>query len=134
MLLAIRMYQTVEDLSNPTRRELRDQAVALAEQIIGRHGIVIEPVTGKFTLGSPESYETLLRPSLNHELQKHGFLPRTGSTPWDDLWLTHSRYRLTTVIQERQDDVYLDSLNRVSSIESRLSVFDGSQVLWYEAR
>jgi hypothetical protein len=133
MSFCIRMQEATEDLANPIRTELRGQAHSLAERIVSRHGIVIEPVTGEFTLGSPESYASLLRPSLYQELQKHGFLPRTRTTPWDDLWLSHSRYRVTTVIKEHQDDVYLDSMNRITIIDSRLSVLDGSQVLWYEA-
>ena len=79
MELCERLYRTADGLPDGPRRRLQAGAAELATRVIARHGAIIEPVKGQFTLGSPGSYASDLRPLFLDGLRSHGYLPRPAS-------------------------------------------------------
>lgn len=128
--LAQRQYETAKHLPKGEGDRLQSQARAQASRIIGAFGTIIEPIEGQFTLGSPHLYETRFRPPLTDGLRRRGYLPRPSGALWDDLWNALAPYRVALMVNERQDDPYLQSANRISQIEVRLSVLRKGAPLW----
>ena len=65
-------------------------------------------------------------------LRKAGYLPRPTTPSWDDLWSTLAPCHLTVEVRERQDDTYLQSLNRLSQLESSVTLSVRGQKVWHE--
>jgi hypothetical protein len=132
MDLCERLARTASALSTAPRKHWHAEADALARQIIERHGAVIEPVRGQFSLGSPPVYAALLRPVLSDALRRAGYLPRPATPSWDDLWSTLAPCHLTVEVRERQEDTYLQSFNRLSQLESTVTLSVQGQKVWHE--
>ena len=123
-------YQMAEELTKPDRERLQRDSKKLASRIISRSGTVISPTLGQFTNGSSSSYNNMVRPELEGALRVRGYLPRPVDPLWDDLWNSLAPFHVTLSIVEVQNDVYLQSPNRLSQIEARLSVISQGQVVW----
>ena len=125
-------YRTADDLPKLDRERLQNASRTLAERIIVQNGTVVSPFQGQFTYGSNASYQERIRSALLTVLRERGYLLKPGSSPWDDLWVAKSPYQVTISLNELQNDVYLQSPNRLSHIEGRLLMsFQGRQV-WSE--
>ena len=74
-----------------------------------------------------------MRPNLTASLRERGYLPRTSSTTWDDLWTSLAPYRLTVDVLEQMDDTYLSSSNRLSVLSATLSLTRQGVLLWRES-
>ena len=133
MSRCVRMHATAAGLADPARKPIQAEARDLAERIIAQHGVIVEPATGTFTLGTSKSYSAMLSPLLVSALIKRRYLPRTAATPWDDLWPSRAPFRVTLVITENQDDTYLTTTNRVTRLDSKLSLMSGRRTIWSEA-
>lgn len=132
MELCERLHRTADGLPDGPRRRLQAGAVGLAARVIVRHGAIVEPVKGHFTLGSPESYASQLRPLFLDGLRSHGYLPRPAQPVWPELWSRTAPFRLIFEVVERQDDTYLQSPNRVSRIEGMLAMTHAGATLWHD--
>ncbi len=128
--LAQRQYRTAEHLPKKDSERLQAQARAQGSRIIEEYGLLLEPIEGQFTLGSPKVYETRFRPPLAAGLRGRGYLPRPAGALWDDLWNSLARFRVAVSVKERQEDTYLQSANRVSEINVRVSVSCKGASLW----
>ncbi|MFO0909327.1 MAG: hypothetical protein U0794_13410 [Isosphaeraceae bacterium] len=130
MELCERRYRTADALPAAEAKAAQSEAAALALKVIARNGVLIEPVKGHFTLGTTESYGSLLRPILSDALLRRGYLPRPARPVWPDLWASHSPYRITFEVNEQMDDTYFQSPNRLSSIVGKIAFLQGSISLW----
>jgi hypothetical protein len=130
MELCRRQYKTADELPKPDRAEWQARATVLARRIIARHGALIEPVRGKFTQGSSESYAALFKPAVNPAFLSAGYLPRPADTVFEDLWTSLAPYRLTIEVNEHQDETYLESLNRITSMDATLTLTRQGERLW----
>lgn len=119
------------ELPAPLRRRWQAEADAIAGRVIGRCGVVFEPVRGHYALGSASSYQEALHPLFAEALRKAGYLPRPRGVLWDELWSSAAPFRLDLDVTERQTDPYLDSPNRVTRIEAVVSFFRRGERLWY---
>lgn len=128
--LSEHQHRTADELSKMDRDRLQKHSRTLAGRIISRFGVVIVSVHGQFTMGSGSAYDSMIRPELETALRERGYLPKPVASSWDDLWNTRSPFQVTMVVGETQNEVYLQSPNRLSQIESRLSVTCRGQMLW----
>jgi hypothetical protein len=133
MELCERQHRTADELPAASRRRSQAEAAALARRVIERHGIIVEPVKGAFTLGSPDSYATLLRPVLLDGLRLRGYLPRPARPVWPEIWTDAAPFRITFDVVEHQDETYLQSPNRVSRIDGKLALARGGSAFWHDA-
>ena len=128
--LSEHQHRTADELSKQDRDRLQQQSRTLAARIISRFGVVIGSVQGQFTMGSGSAYDGMIRPELKTALQERGYLPKPVESSWDDLWNTLSPFQVTLVVVEIQNEVYLQSPNRLSQIEARLSITCRGQRHW----
>lgn len=133
--LCRRAFDTARALDSAPRKDLLDEAEALARRVIERHGVVIQPPKGHFTLGSPKSYAELLNPLITSALVGQGYVLRTGGsgTAWDELWNSTAPYRVTLDVTERQDDTYLSSPSRLTHIDAKLILWRKQTPLWSQS-
>lgn len=124
------MREHAQGLANNDRERVEAAAQAMAGELILRSGIVVEPVRGNFTLGSPESYQRTLIEPLTESLRDRGYLPQPPRTPWGGLWESLAPFRATFVVRETQDATYLGSPNRVSRIDGFLDIRRGDALVW----
>jgi hypothetical protein len=103
------------DSSSEYRRQARDEADALAAQVIAQRGVWVEPIQGHFDRGSHASYEPL-HPLLTDALRQHGYVVRPASPFWPALWDRLAPFRLTVRVTEQMPGTYLQSANRTSAI------------------
>ena len=80
-------------------------------------------------LGSYETYRARLVPVLIKALEARGFLPYRDASPWKSAW-QRALYRLRLEVNERREGNYLSSPNRLTRIESRLTLTTGERVVW----
>lgn len=128
--LSERQYRTAEELPSAARERLRREATETARDVISRYGAVVNRVRGKYTLGSDDSYNGQLGPVIREALRKRGYLPMPVKAEWADLWASLAPFRVAFEINERQDDHYLASPNRLSVIEGRLGVTRQGTPVW----
>jgi hypothetical protein len=134
MELTERQYRTAAELNPEPRRRLQNDATGLARELIARHGTIFEPVRGQFTLGTPESYTSQIRPALFDALRSRGYLPRPVQACWGELWAGLAPFRVSFEVNEQHDDTYFQSPNRVSLIDTRFAIArkDASSAHWQE--
>lgn len=124
-------YRTAGKLPTPPRDRLRDDATSRARRLIGRYGVVIDPVRGHFTFGSPEAYSSAVLPEVLSALLRSGYLPRDSESPWEDLWETVAPYRLSIDVREQCESGYLGTPNRLSRVEADVRFYtEPEQPLW----
>ena len=128
--LAERLHRTAGELSRPLRRRLQTEAEDLAGRVVARHGTVIEPVRGRFAVGSPSDYAALLFPVIHEQMRKAGYLPKPVSSPWGGLWEAQAPYRFHVEVAERQDGDYLGSANRLSEVEATVTLSRRGAQVW----
>lgn len=129
--LSTRVVQTVDELQDKAvRRRLQSGAEALVKAIVAKQGVVLEPVRGQFTLGSPRSYNETLHPILDGVLRQRGYLMRRPASPWNRLWDEHAPYHVAVEVAERHEGNYHQSQNRLSVIEARLSMSEKGSPIW----
>lgn len=109
-------------LSGDSAVALRRQADALAQEVARRHGVVAEPITGQFFLGSAAEYQTLLaRPALD-ALRGRGYVAAPSDPPgWGPLWDQFAPTRLNLEVDE-QPIPYFQSANRATKLVVRLAL------------
>lgn len=112
-----RLARRAVDLAGGDRDRAREEAEALATQVIQRHGVVVEPVRGRFTIGSETFYATLLHRPLEDALRRMGYLPREESSRWRSLWDAQATYRATLEVAESLEGEYFQTRNRLSRIQ-----------------
>jgi hypothetical protein len=132
MDLCERLHRTADELPAEPRHRLQDEAAAIARRIIARYGTIVEPVRGQFTLGTPDSYTTQLRPIFLEGLRNHGYLPRPAQPVWPDLWTEAAPFRIVFEVVERQDESYLQSPNRISQIDGKMEMVRGGKAFWHD--
>lgn len=120
----------VEHAEAHSRRKLNAEARALVTQIAERGGVVIEPVTGQFTFGSPSSYTTSLQPLLADALNQHGYLSCPEGSPWRSVWETAAPFRVAVVMDEQLRENYLQSRNRVSLLAASVMLRQKDTTVW----
>ncbi|MHC5543302.1 hypothetical protein ACYOEI_34195, partial [Singulisphaera rosea] len=129
--LCERLVKTARDLDDhDLRSRLQGLADDLVLSIVKRIGVVIEPVRGQFSLGTPHTYDTKLRPPLVALLQRRGFLLPKPKSPWTGLWESHAPTRVTIDVSERWEGSYLESMNRLSVLDLRMVFSRGGSTLW----
>ena len=82
-----------------------------------------------FVMGSYETYRARLLPVLIKALEAKGYLPYRETSPWKSAW-QQALYHLRLEISERREGNYLSSPNRLTRIESRLTLTAGQRVVW----
>ncbi|MEO6807791.1 MAG: hypothetical protein ABI353_01580 [Isosphaeraceae bacterium] len=108
----------------------RDEARALALTVVERFGVLIEPVRGKFTLGSSQTYDKALHPLLVEALRARYYLPRPTRSPFQSLWDRSAGYQLVVEVVEHQDREYLGTVQRATGIEGRLNLSKSGWPAW----
>ncbi len=130
--LCQRQYTTAGELPQPLRETWQIRAGTLAQKVIHEHGTIVEPVHGQFTLGTPNKYGSLIDQMLIAALRQAGYLPRPPNALWDEHWSSLAPYHVAFEIHEHQDETYLESQNRVSNIDSKLSLLRQGEAIWRE--
>ena len=95
-----RALAVADKLSGNPARSIAAEAERLMAPVLGRLGVVIVQLPGKFTLGSEASYDAALGPILIEGLRRRGFAPRPASGPASALWDRHASRRLEFHVAE----------------------------------
>lgn len=133
LALAEHFHYNADNLLNPHRARWQAEAAEIAGQVIARHGTLVEPIRGQFTLGSPAAYAPLINPPLLETLKNRGYLPRPPSPLWSELWSSLAPYKVTLEINERFEDTYLSSQSRLSDLDAHLVLSRQGINHWGEA-
>ena len=125
-----RALAVADKIEGPSARSIADEAEALMTPVLARLGVVVVQIPGKFTLGSPSSYDAALGPIFVDALRRKGYAPRPASGPARALWDRHAARRLEFQVVESHGVLYLDSQNRLSLIAASLTFAKGGATLW----
>ncbi len=128
--LASQVHEHATEIATEPRAHWQTAATDIAARVIGRAGVIIEPVRGQYTLGSNQDYDSLLQPLFATGLRNAGYLTKTRRTAWDQLWASNAPYRLTSTILERVAGTYLSSLNRLSRIDLKVALSRNGSPIW----
>jgi hypothetical protein len=124
------LLDAADELAPKDRSRVRAETNDLAGQVIARHGVILDPVRGSYTLGSIQAYTSALNSLLENALRARGYLPRPTSSPWLALWDRSAPYRVAVEAAELQEETYLQSPNRISRIEVQLIVSRHGRTVW----
>ena len=124
-----RIATLLPHLTSECRAEVRPATEELVNRLIGTHGVAMETTMRESVMGSYETYRARLLPVLIKALEAQGFLPYRETSPWKSAW-QRALYRLHLEITERREGNYLSSPNRLTRIESRLTLTTGQRVVW----
>jgi hypothetical protein len=116
-------------LSTESSTEVRAATEELVNQLVTTHGVALETPKGDFVMGSYESYRAHLLPVLIKALESKGFLPYRETSPWKSAW-QRALYHLRLEVSERREGNYLSSENRLTRIDSHLTLTAGARVVW----
>ena len=103
---------------------------AILGPIIARIGVIVIQLPGQFTLGSTQTYDTTLGPTLADHLRKQGYATRPSRGQAQVIWDRRAPFRVEFQIAETQGSLYLQSKSRVSAITASMSMIKGQEVLW----
>ncbi|MDR3637241.1 MAG: hypothetical protein P4L84_25780 [Isosphaeraceae bacterium] len=124
------LARIAEHIDGHPQRQVKDDARAIVTRIAELGGVVIEPVTGQFTFGTPASYTTVLRPLLVDVLLQHGYLTCPDTSPWRSVWETAAPFRVTVEVNEQLSEDYLQSRNRISQLGAKVALRQRETTLW----
>ncbi|WP_435008328.1 hypothetical protein P12x_005564 [Tundrisphaera lichenicola] len=127
---ADRMHGRADLLPSPEAQRHRDQARALLESVVARHGVAIGPVEGKFVAGSPGTYTEIMDRLWAESLGPRGYLPQPRESPWRALWDEKAPGRAIARVAETQDHYYLQSVNRTTQIDGSLEMSWPGRPTW----
>jgi hypothetical protein len=127
---AERLHARAEKLPEPDAGKFRDDARAVLEAAVGRSGVALPPVTGKFAAGSAEGYTMALERPRVESLRSRGYLPQPRKSAWASLWDEKAPYREAIQVAETQDAYYLQSKNRTTQVDGTFELFHGDRSAW----
>ena len=127
---AERLHGRAKSLPEPESRRLRDEAEAVLTAAVGRSGVALPPVDGRFVAGSAEGYAALLDRLRADLLTARGFLPQPRRSAWTGLWDEKAPFVQPIHVAESQDELYLQSKNRTTLIDGTLELLHEGQVAW----
>ena len=127
---AIRLHDHAGDLAEAESRPFRDEAEAVLRAAVGRSGVALPPVDGRFAVGSASAYDSALDPFRLEAFRSRGYLPQPRRSPWSALWDEVAPFALALEVAEAQDEIYLQSKNRSTVIDATVSLRRGEATLW----
>ncbi len=128
--LTTRVLKMLDLLPRDTRESLGQESRTLGEQVAEGYGVIVEPIQGRFTLGSARQYAQYISPMLEDALRQHGYLLRPKEPLWSSSWENLSSYRLTVVVNESQESRYSHSALHSSDITLTLTLSRHGETLW----
>ncbi len=127
---AERLHARAEKLPDPDDRTFRDAARSVLEAAVGRSGVALPPVVGKFAAGSAGSYTAALEKPRAESLRRRGYLPQPRDSDWAALWVEKAPYRQTIEVAESYERPYLQSNNRTTLIDAGFELSHGGRSIW----
>ena len=119
LTMARRAWTTSAELADAASRT---RVELLVTEIVQAHGVIIEPVRGSFFLGSEEIYTKNILSPLQDALRMHAYIPAPPVAEWAELWRSQAPNRVTITIREMSEGLYLQSQNRSTRIECRVTL------------
>jgi hypothetical protein len=117
-------------LSKESKSEVRRATEELVNRLVETHGVSLEMSKGESIGGSLESYRARLLPILTKGLESRGFLPYRETSPWKSAW-RRALYHLRLQVSERREGNYLSTENRLTRIESDLTLTAAQRTVWH---
>jgi hypothetical protein len=130
LLLASRAMEAAASLPPPDGPRIRDDARARASQMIAERGIVLAPVTGKFRLGTAESYREDLRTVFADALRQRGYLPRPIRSPFQSIWEGRAPFRIALEIAAETPIPRHVGAHVGTTIDAKVTLTKGERLLW----
>lgn len=118
-------------LASPERDAVQDRFRTMVANLVDRCGVVIDELPGEF-VAPATGYDRVFRPLVVESLRQKGYLPPPTDCRWADLW-NNPPYRFSYTVRERFEGTYLGTQNRLSRIETRLSLTDRGHEIWMTA-
>lgn len=128
--IAERLYQRARDLPDAESRRYRDEAEAVLGAAVGRSGVALPAVAGRFVAGSAEGYASKLERFRVDMLKARGYLAQPHDSPWSSLWEEKAPFVQAVQVAESQDEFYLQSKNRTTLIDGTLELLREGKVIW----
>ena len=123
-----RVGALLQHFSKEAEPETRKEAESLANDLVGTAGIGVNVRPGNFVYGS-NSYVVALIPVLDRTLEAKGYLPRREKSVWQHAW-RHAPFEARLDVDEKQEDRYFSSENRLTVIHIDLLVTQGQREIW----
>lgn len=127
------LWQAADTLPYWAGKPDSDRLIDLLKRIAGRYGAWIEPIQGKYRLGSAAEYEQSLRPILVKTLREKGYAAPPSDMERAAVWNQLAPNRLSIEVVERAGGLYLQSANPVAHLECRLLFQRTGKVDWKQA-
>ena len=127
---AARLHDHAGGIGEPLAESFRLDALSILENAVGRTGVALPPVDGRFVAGSAVDYETRLREHRAEVFRSRGYFPQPRSSPWSHLWDEKAPFRSTVHLVETREELYLQSRNRTTQVDGTFEVEHEGRVVW----
>ena len=127
---ALRLHEHAGDLGGPDGTRFQDEAMTILETAVARSGVAMPVPSGRFAVGSADTYARLLEKPIFEPLKARGFVPEPPGSIWSRVWRDKARFALLIQVNETQDDLYLQSNNRNTQIDATFEMFKEDRAIW----
>ena len=109
----------------------RLQAVAqtLVVAVVERFGTTFDPARAAGPGGSDPA-PAFATGTFRDALASHGYLLPPAGSAWAEVWAAHASVKASSRVIESQEDLYLQSQNRATRIDSQFALTRKGQPLW----
>jgi hypothetical protein len=127
---AARLHDRAGDLSRTDASRFAGEARTILETAVGRKGVALPAVVGRFVAGSADTYTKILDRPRAEILRVRGFLPQPRTSPWASLWEEKAPFHATVEVIETQEQFYLQSKNRTTQVDGTFELYRGDRLVW----
>lgn len=128
----VRLLAEVRGLPSWAAEGVAERAYDRARRIAERFGAAVDPIDGRFWIGSPAAYEESCRPVLIDSLRRRGYAAEPDEATLRAIWKESSPYRLSLRIEEQPGPAYLQSANRTTLIDAQLVLKRPGDTEWQQ--
>lgn len=110
----------------------RREAEALIASAVGRAGVAIPAVSGRFLRGSADGYNARVDPVWAAALAPKGYLPQPRRSAWRKAWDDHAPFRATFEVAETPGSADLQSGGQTTAIDAALRFEHRGGAAWQD--
>lgn len=116
-------------LPEPDHGRFHGEAGEIVHRLVERHGLILDPPSGRFIAGSLSRYNSDMVPTLVKMLKEKSYLPQPDRSTWKDCW-SRTPFRFSLQINEQLEGNYMASENRLTRIDAHLKLFRSGAEIW----
>jgi hypothetical protein len=117
-----RLVGNISTIGNERSRQARAAADTLVAAVVPLRGVRLGSIQGHYTLGTADSYASILQGQVAAALRQRGYVVRPPATFWGPLWDQQAPFQMTVKLSERYVAVYPQTNDRMTTIDARLAL------------